>query len=159
MAYPLRVLFLCTGNSARSQMAEGLLRWLGKDDFVVFSAGTEPRGLHPLAIEALADVGVDISQQRSKHLSELRDQQFDYIITVCDNARDSCPTLPGDGTRIHWSYPDPAAAEGDTEAQRQAFRKVRAELSERLRLWVLTQRNLLRDQNLLPAGEWFEEKP
>lgn len=149
MNHPIRVLFLCTGNAARSQMAEGLLRWLGSGDFTVFSAGTEPRGLHPLAVEAMAELGIDISQQRSKHLSELLDQPFDYIITVCDSARDACPVFPGGGTRLHWSYPDPAAAEGDAEAQRRAFRNVRSDLSERIRLWVLRQR----EQNLLPAGE------
>jgi len=149
MSQPIRVLFLCTGNAARSQMAEGLLRWVGNDDFAVFSAGTAPRGLHPLAVEALAEVGIDISQQRSKHLSELLDQPFDYIITVCDSVRDACPIFPGEGTRLHWSYPDPAAAEGDTEAQRRAFRSVRSDLSERIRLWVLRQR----EQNLLPAAK------
>src|SRR5574340_935576 len=94
--YPVRVLFLCTGNSARSQMAEGLLRSMGGQDFEVRSAGLEPKELNPLAVKAMAESNIDISSQRSKHLNEYLDIQFDYVITVCDRARDSCPTFPRD---------------------------------------------------------------
>ena len=141
MADPVRVLFLCTGNSARSQMAEGLLRFLGKGDFEVHSAGSDPKGLNPLAVQAMSEIGIDISQQESKHLNVFLDQRFDYVITVCDRANESCPIFPGDPIRIHWSYPDPAAATGGQDAMLKAFRKVRDELRERLRLWILTQRN------------------
>ena len=113
MQYPIKVLFLCTGNSARSQMAEGLLRSLGKQHFEVYSAGTHPTELHPLAVAVMQELRIDISDQRSKDLSEFLGQDFDYIITVCDRARDNCPTFPGDNQRIHWSFEDPAAAVGD----------------------------------------------
>lgn len=148
MSAPVRVLFLCTGNSARSQMAEGLLRFLGKDDFEALSAGSEPRGLNPLAIQVMDEIGIDISRQRSKYLNEFLDQQFDYIITVCVQANERCPTFPGDPTGIHWSYPDPVAAGGDEEARLKAFRKVRDELRERLHLWILNQRKLLHERDV-----------
>ena len=136
----LRVLFLCTGNSARSQMAEALLRALGGDDFESFSAGTTPAGLNPLTIEVMQEVGIDVSGQRSKNLEEYIDQRFDYIITVCDRARDACPTFPGDSEKIHWSFEDPAASEGDERARLQAFRRIRNEITERLRSWIAVQR-------------------
>lgn len=107
---PKRILFLCTHNSARSQMAEGLLRHLGGSRVEVLSAGNEPAVVHPLAIHTMAQLGVDISQQRSKHLDELRGQAFDWIITVCDRVRENCPIFPGDPQQIHWSIPDPLAA-------------------------------------------------
>jgi arsenate reductase (thioredoxin) len=143
----LRVLFLCTGNSARSQMAEGLLRFLGKDDFDVFSAGSNPYGLNPLAVQAMAEIGIDTSQQRSKHLNEYLGQEFNYVITVCDQANETCPTFPGDPNPIYWSYPDPATAVGDDADKVRAFRKVRDELRERLHLWILNQRKLLRERS------------
>jgi arsenate reductase len=146
MAEQLRVLFLCTGNSARSQMAEGLLRFLGKDDFAVFSAGSDPQGLNPLAVQVMGEIGIDIAQQRSKHLNEYLDQQFDYVITVCDQPNETCPTFPGDPRRIHWGYPDPAAISGDEASSLKLFRKVRDELRERLHLWILNQRKLLRER-------------
>jgi arsenate reductase (thioredoxin) len=146
MAYPVRVLFLCTHNSARSQMAEGLLRWLGKDDFAPFSAGTEPGQLHPLAVAVMQDINVDISGKRSKHLNEYLDQEFDYVITVCDRAKETCPTFPGDPVRIHWSFDDPAVVEGNEETRREFFRKIRSQIGDRLRLWVLNQRKLLRER-------------
>ena len=146
MGNPIRVLFLCTGNSARSQMAEGLLRSLGGADFEVFSAGTDPKGLNPLAVEVMRETGIDISRHESKSLDRFRDQSFDYVITVCDRARDNCPTFPGDNERIHWSFDDPAAATG-TEAQQHAtFRRVRHEINERLRIWVTVQRRRLQDR-------------
>ena len=118
-----RVLFLCTGNSARSQMAEGLMRHMAGDRFEVFSAGTRPVGVNPLAVEVLREIGIDISQHRSKSVDEFAGQQFDYVITVCDNARESCPILPGTGQRIHYSFPDPAAFSGCRQSA--AFRQVR----------------------------------
>lgn len=122
-----RVLFLCTGNSARSQMAEGLLRDKAGDRFDVFSAGTRPVGLNPNAVKALSEVGIDISGNRSKSVDEFAGQQFDYVFTVCDNARESCPIFPGGGKRIHHSFEDPAAAPADQ--QLVTFRKVRDQIS------------------------------
>jgi arsenate reductase len=143
MGNPIRVLFLCTGNSARSQMAEALLRQLGGADFEVFSAGTDPKGLNPLAVEVMRETGIDIASQQSKSLQQFLDRHFDYVITVCDRARDNCPTFPGDNERIHWGFDDPAAATGPREQQLAVFRRVRNELSERLRLWVAVQRRWL----------------
>jgi arsenate reductase len=126
-----RVLILCTGNSARSQMAEGLLRHIAGDRFEVFSAGTKPVGLNPNAVTALAEVGIDISKHRSKSVDEYIGQQFDYIITVCDNAKESCPIFPGSGERLHHSFEDPAAA--SSEQQPAKFRKVR----DQIQSWLL----------------------
>lgn len=130
-----RVLVLCTGNSARSQMAEALLRHLAGDAVEVASAGTQPSIVHPLAVRAMAERGVDISAQRSKHLDEMTDRAFDWVITVCDNAAESCPVFPGATRRLHWSFPDPAAAEGDEDQRLDAFRRVRDALEERFRIW------------------------
>jgi arsenate reductase len=145
MRYPIRVLFLCTGNSARSQMAEGLLRTFGGGDFEINSAGTDPKELNPLAIEAMRESGIDISGQQSKSLERFLGQHFDYIITVCDRARDTCPTFPGDNQRIHWGFEDPAAVTGTRADQLAVFRRVRNEISERLRVWVTVQRKRLKD--------------
>lgn len=122
MHHPIRVLFLCTGNSARSQMAEALLRTYGGTDFEVASAGTDPKGLNPLTIEVMAEAGIDVSKQQSKSLDRFLDQSFDYVITVCDRARDNCPTFPGDNERIHWGFDDPAAAIGNSAQQLAVFR-------------------------------------
>jgi arsenate reductase len=122
-----RTLILCTGNSARSQMAEGLLRHLAGDRFDVFSAGTKPVGLNPNAVKAMEEAGIDISKHRSKSVDEFAGQQFDYVITVCDNAKESCPFFPGGGERIHHSFEDPAAA--PKERQLDAFRRVRDQIS------------------------------
>jgi arsenate reductase len=128
-----RVLILCTGNSARSQMAEGLLRHDGGDEFEVVSAGVEPSRVRPQAIEAMRELGIDISGHRSKSVDEFAGQEFDYVITVCDNANERCPVFPGKTQRVHWSFDDPAAAEG-SEAERLAvFRRVRDEIRGRLR--------------------------
>ena len=108
----VRVLFLCTHNSARSQMAEGILRHLSGDQIEAFSAGNQPTSLHPLAIQTMAKMGIDISQQRSKRLDEYLDQSFDYIVTVCDRVREACPTFPGDPEQVHWSFIDPAEVSG-----------------------------------------------
>lgn len=140
MGYPIRVLFLCTGNSARSQMAEGLLRSLGGHDFEVYSAGTHPQGVDPLAVQVMRESGIDITGQQSKRLDRFQDQSFDYIITVCDRARDRCPTFPGDNERIHWGFADPAAVTGSEAERIAAFRRARNEIAERLRLWVTIRR-------------------
>lgn len=130
-----RVLILCTGNSARSQMAEGLLRYLAGPAVEVHSAGTKPAGLHPLAVEALREIGLDISGQRSKSVDEFSGQRFDTVITVCDTAAEACPVFPGAPQRIHWSLPDPAAPMPNRgpEEQLPAFRKVRDALNTLLR--------------------------
>jgi arsenate reductase (thioredoxin) len=121
----VRVLILCTANSARSQMAEGLLRELGGEKVEAFSAGSEPSRVNPYAIEAMAARGIDISSHRSKSLQEYIQQPFDYVITVCDNAAESCPLFPGKAQRIHWSFPDPAAVEGSHEDILASFVSVR----------------------------------
>jgi arsenate reductase (thioredoxin) len=131
-----RVLILCTGNSARSQMAEGLLRELGGERFEVFSAGTRPSGLRSEAVEAMREVGVDISRQRSKSVDEFLGRGFDYVVTVCDKAREECPAFPGAARRIHWSFDDPAAVGGDWAKRLAAFRRVRDEIAARLGEWV-----------------------
>jgi arsenate reductase (thioredoxin) len=131
-----RVLILCTGNSARSQMAEGLLRRMCGDRFEVFSAGTKPAGLNPNAVAALKEIGIDISGNRSKSVDEFAGQQFDYVITVCDNAKEACPFFPGGGERIHHSFADPAAAPADE--QLTIFRRVRDEIQQWLAMLVGT---------------------
>ena len=128
-----RVLILCTGNSARSQMAEGLLRHDGGDRFEVFSAGVSPSRVRPEAIEAMREIGVDISGQRSKSVEEFAGQPFDYVITVCDNAREQCPFFPAETKRLHWSFDDPAAATGDAAERLAVFRRVRDEIRAWLR--------------------------
>lgn len=121
-----RVLILCTGNSARSQMAEGLLRHLAGDRFEVFSAGTRPVGLNPNAVKVMAELDIDISRHRSKSVDEFSGRSFDYVITVCDRARESCPIFPGNGKRLHREFEDPAAAPADE--QLVLFRKVRDQI-------------------------------
>ncbi len=135
-----KVLFLCSGNSARSQMAEGLLRYLAGDQMDVFSAGTKPSTVNPLAIRVMQERGLDISHHRSKHLDEFRSQPVDYVITVCDNAAESCPVFPGPAQRIHWSFPDPAGVEGDEATRFQAFRQIRDALEAQLRDWLAAER-------------------
>ena len=131
-----RVLILCTGNSARSQMAEGLLRRDGGERFEVFSAGTRPAGVRPEAVEAMREVGVDISGHRSKSVDEFAGREFDAVITVCDNAREECPVFPARTERVHWSFDDPAAAPGDFEERLAVFRRVRDEIRSRLGEWA-----------------------
>lgn len=135
-----RVLFLCTHNSARSQMAEGLLRAMGGEKFEVFSAGTEATRVRPLAITAMAERGIDISRYRSKVLTAFLDQPFDYVITVCDDANESCPVFPGAANRLHWSFPDPSRAEGDEAAQLETYRQVRDAIAGRIQEWLATVR-------------------
>ena len=127
-----RVLVLCTGNSARSQMAEGLLRHDAGDRFDVESAGLNPGQVRPEAIAVMKEIGVDISAHRSKHVDEFAGQQFDYVLTVCDNANESCPVLPGQGERLHRSFEDPAALHGDEQERLARFRRVRDEIRDYL---------------------------
>jgi arsenate reductase (thioredoxin) len=131
-----RVLILCTGNSARSQMAEGLLRSIGAGAFEVFSAGTQPSHVRPEALAVMGELGIDISAHRSKHVEELADDQFDYVITACDSAKEGCPVFPGSPRRLHWSLPDPAAGHGDEHERLEVFRRVRDALAARMRAFV-----------------------
>ena len=129
---PIRVLFVCTGNSARSIMAEALLRRHGGDRFEVSSAGTEPRGVNPLTLRVLADAGLDAPWARSKSVDEFLGQRFDYVVTVCDQARQVCPVFPGVHESLHWGYEDPAEAIGTEEERLVVFRRVLVALSERI---------------------------
>lgn len=128
-----RVLILCTANSARSQMAEGLLRSDHGDRFAVESAGSRATLVRPEAIAVLAELGIDISGHRSKTVDEFAGETFDYVLTVCDNAKETCPVYPGHGRRLHHNFPDPAAVEGSEEVRLEAFRRVRDEIREYLR--------------------------
>ena len=133
---PIRVLFVCTGNSARSQIAEAVLGRLGGADFEVFSAGTEPKGVNPYTVRVLADGGIDWSAARSKSVDAFLDQSFDYVITVCDRARQSCPVFPGQHNALHWGLDDPAEVEGDDEERLAAFQKTYLEINQRIRPFV-----------------------
>ena len=128
-----RILVLCTGNSARSQMGEGLFRHEGAGDWQVESAGTKPSIVRPEAIAAMAEIGIDISWHRSKSVDEFTGQDFDYVVTVCDNARDACPVFPGAKNRLHWSFEDPAAAQGSEEERMAEFRRIRNQIQHRVR--------------------------
>jgi len=130
---PIRVLFVCTGNSARSIMAEALLRQHGGDRFEVHSAGTEPRGINPLTLQVLSDAGIDASWARSKSVAEYLGQRFDCVITVCAQARQVCPVFPGVHESLHWGYEDPAEATGTDEERLAVFRRVFIQMSERIR--------------------------
>lgn len=132
MSRKQRVLILCTGNSARSQMAEGLLRHLAGDRLEVESAGTVASFVRPQAIAAMEKIGIDISGHRSKCLDEFLDKPFDYVITVCDNAAESCPIFPGKAERIHWSFDDPAVATGSDQDIQAVFERVRDEIKAKL---------------------------
>ena len=132
-----RVLFLCTGNSARSQMAEGLLRHLAPDKFEVFSAGVNPTYLNPLSVKAMEEVGIDISNQRSKSIDEFLGQSFDYVITLCDSAKQSCPIFPGEYKKIHWDLEDPAQAKGTEEEKINMFRKIRDQIKEHILVFYI----------------------
>ncbi len=133
------VLILCTGNSARSQMAEGLLRHLAAEQVEVSSAGTRPVEVNPLAVEAMREIGIDISAQRSKSVSEFEGRRFDTVITVCDSAAEECPVFPGAPQRIHWSIADPGAVSGGLEEKHRAFHDVRDALEQRLREFLRSQ--------------------
>jgi arsenate reductase len=127
-----KVLFLCTGNSARSQMAEGYLRHIAGERFEALSAGVEPKGLNPLAVEAMQEIGIDISQQRSKDVKSLLGQAIPYVVTVCDNAKQRCPIFPHTFKQLHWSLDDPAEAIGSHEEKLAVFRRVRDEIRQRI---------------------------
>jgi arsenate reductase len=137
MPEPIRVLFLCTHNSARSQMAEGLLRELGGGKFEAHSAGTEATRVRPLAARAMAELGVDISGHESKTLERYLHHPWDYVITVCDDAKEACPLFPGGKRRLHWSFPDPSKATGDEQAQMAVYRRVRDAIRARIETELL----------------------
>ena len=125
-----RVLFICTHNSARSQMAEGILNHLFGDRYQAFSAGTKPSGVNPFAIEVMKEIGIDIYHHRSKSLEEFEGEEFDYVVTVCDSAKEECPYFAGGRKHIHKSFPDPSSYEGTEEEKLEFFRKVREEIRE-----------------------------
>jgi arsenate reductase len=134
---PKRVIFVCTHNSARSQMAEGMLRAWGGDRFEAFSAGTEATRVRPEAIAVMDEIGIDISGHTSKTIEPFLGQTFSWLITVCDQAREACPTIPGVVQQAHWSIDDPSAVEGDEEARLAAFREARDILRDRIHIFVL----------------------
>ncbi len=136
MTDKMRILILCTGNSARSQMAEGLFRDEAGDRYEVFSAGTTPTQVRPEAIAVMNEIGIDISGHRSKSVDEFTGQEFDQVITVCDNAKESCPVFPGKTQRLHWPFEDPATAQGSEDERKVAFRKVRDQLHRRIRVFL-----------------------
>jgi arsenate reductase len=127
-----KVLFLCTGNSARSQMAEGYLRHVAGDRFEALSAGIDPKGLNPLAVEAMSEIGIDISQQTSKSAVSLLGQHIPYVVTVCDNAKERCPIFPGTWEFLHWGLEDPAEAVGTHDERLTVFRRVRDEIVQKI---------------------------
>lgn len=132
-----RVIFVCTHNSARSQMAEGMLRAWGSDRFEVASAGTEATAVRPEAIEVMHEIGIDISGHESKSIDRFLGDAFAWLVTVCDGAKESCPTVPGVARQVHWSIDDPSAVQGDPTARLEAFRRARDELRDRLRGFML----------------------
>jgi arsenate reductase len=136
MSEKRRILVVCTGNSARSQMAEGLLRYEGGDRFEVFSAGTHPSYVRPEAIAVMNEIGIDISQHRSKSADEFIRQPLDFIVTVCNSAKEACPVFPGDAKRLRWPFDDPAAVEGDESARLAAFRRIRDQIHGRIMVFL-----------------------
>ena len=150
MANKQRVLFICTHNSARSQMAEGFLRHIADDTYDVYSAGTEATFVRPEAIAVMDELGIDIRGQESKTFHRYLSEPWDYVITVCDDANESCPVFPGTADRSHWSFPDPSKATGTDEQRLAAFRDVRDQIARRIRIFVTaTQRRA----EPMPAGE------
>jgi arsenate reductase len=137
-----RILFICTHNSARSQMAEGLLRYLGGGQFEAYSAGTEATRVRPLAIRAMAELGIDISQQQSKTLERYLNEPFDEVITVCDTAAEACPIFPAAAHQRHWSFPDPSQATGSEEEQLAVYRRVRDAIRARIEAELLKSEHL-----------------
>ena len=134
-----KVLFLCTGNSCRSQIAEGFLRHLASEDFEAFSAGTKPSRLNPLAVKVMEEKGVDISGQYSQSIDEFLNESLDYIITVCDHAKETCPVIPGTAERIHWSFRDPADAKGSEEEKMTVFREIRDSIEKNIENFIKKQ--------------------
>jgi arsenate reductase len=146
---PIRVLFVCTGNSARSIMAEALLRHVGGDRFEAHSAGTHPSVVHPDALRVLERAGIDAAGLRSKSVDTLRDQPFDYVITLCDDARTVCPVFPGADQSLHWGYRDPASVEGIETERLAAFERVFVQIGERVRQFVtVTERRAPQDAHV-----------
>ena len=140
-----KVLFLCTGNSARSQMAEGLLNHMSHGEWKVQSAGIFPSYVHPLAIRAMEDIGIDISQQTSKSMDQFINEKFDYVITLCDDAVKFCPTFLGGGKRLHWPFEDPAAAIGTLEERLAVFRRVRDEIKTKMEEFIKSESSEIPD--------------
>ena len=151
-----RVLFLCTHNSARSQMAEGLLRHLSGDRFEAMRSGTEATHVRPLAVRAMEEVGVDISRQESKTLERYLGESFDYVITVCDEANEACPFFPGASERLHWSFEDPSRAEGSEEERLAVVRGVRDRIKDRVQLELVEER---RDPGAMMPRQRSSESP
>jgi arsenate reductase len=152
---PIGVLFVCNGNSARSQIAEALLDRFGGSDFGVSSAGTSPKQVHPLAVHVLAEIGIDWQEARAKPVTELLDRSFDYVITLSNSAREECPTLPGPHSSLHWHLEDPSTVDGPEEQRLDAFRATRADLTTRLRPFIEIAR---RAAGILPAVSVALEK-
>jgi protein-tyrosine-phosphatase/uncharacterized coiled-coil protein SlyX len=152
---PIGVLFVCNGNSARSQIAEALLDRFGGPDFAVSSAGTSPKQVHPLAVHVLAEIGIDWQEARAKPVTELLDRSFDYVITLSNSAREECPTLPGPHSSLHWHLEDPSTVDGAEEERLEAFRATRADLTTRLRPFIEIAR---RAAGILPAVSLALEK-
>ncbi|MCZ6680145.1 MAG: arsenate reductase ArsC [Candidatus Poribacteria bacterium] len=138
MAKKQKVLFLCTGNSCRSQIAEGFLRDMARDRFDVYSTGLKPSFVNPLAIRVMDEIGLDISGHTSDHLDKFLGEQFDYLITVCDHAQASCPIFPGAGTQLHWGFMDPAEVVGNEIERLVVFRRVRGEIQQQIQKWLET---------------------
>ncbi len=135
-----KVLFLCTGNSARSQMAEAFLRKYAEERYEAFSAGLEPKGINPYTIQVMREIGIDLSRHTSKHLSQFFGKtSFAYVITVCDRAEKNCPIFPGESIRLHWSFEDPAAFEGTPQEMLVKFREVRDQIDAQVRAWLARQ--------------------
>ena len=152
---PITVLFVCNGNSARSQIAEALLDRFGGSDFGVSSAGTSPKQVHPLAVRVLAEIGIDWQEARAKPVTELLDRSFDYVVTLSNSAREECPTLPGPHSSLHWHLEDPSTVDGPEEQRLEAFRATRADLTTRLRPFIEIAR---RAAGILPAVSVTQEK-
>jgi arsenate reductase (thioredoxin) len=152
---PIGVLFVCNGNSARSQIAEALLGRFGGSDFGVSSAGTSPKQVHPLAVRVLAEIGIDWQEARAKPVTELLDRSFDYVITLSNSAREECPTLPGLHSSLHWHLEDPSTVDGPEEQRLEAFRATRADLTTRLRPFIEIAR---RAAGILPAVSVVQQK-
>ena len=142
----ISVLFICTGNSARSQIGEALLTEMGGSEFEVESAGTHPKGVNPYAIRALGEIGIDWTSARSKMVTEFLDRRFDYVITVCDRARETCPVFPGSENTLHWGLDDPADVDGTDTQKLGAFRETRRELASRLRPFIEIARRASADR-------------
>lgn len=145
-----KVLFLCTGNSARSQMAEGLLRHLAGGKFEAFSAGVNPTQVNPLAIKVMAEIGIDISGHSSKSIGEFFGQKFDYVVTVCDNAKQTCPVFPGKYKKLHWDLQDPAGVQGIEEEKLKVFRRIRNQIKDN----ILKLLKLPKDKARLKCPYW-----